>query len=150
MKKISKPRQTGLTEYVVKSVLKDIADNMFKQNNNMKIYYARPINLYNSELERRDMVHLFRLGFEVINPNKEELQKRYKKEGMDVFLEAVKECDALAFRSFPDLSIGAGVQKEIDKAIELNIPVIELPTFTSKRMLSVEDTRAYLQYLGFR
>jgi hypothetical protein len=116
----------------------------------MKIYYARPINIYNSAQDQRDISLMEQIGFEVLNPNKEELQERYKKEGMDVFLQAVTECDALAFRSFPDLSISAGVKKEIDKAIELNKLVFELPTITSKRILSVEDTREYLRCIGAR
>jgi adenylate cyclase class IV len=116
----------------------------------MKIYYARPINLYNSAQDQRDIELMQRLGFEVLNPNKEKLQERYKTEGMDVFLQAVTDCDALAFRSFPDLSISAGVKKEIDKVIELNKPVIELPIITSNRVLSVEDTREYLRCIGAR
>ena len=90
------------------------------------------------------------MGFEIVNPNKQELQERYKAEGMDVFLAAVTECDAIAFRSFPDGKISAGVKKEIDKAIELNKVVIELPTVTETRVLSVDDTRAYLKLIGHR
>ena len=116
----------------------------------LKIYLARPINLYDTPQDKRDIELLEKLGFEILNPNKEELQKRYKEEGMDVFLEAMKESTALAFRSFPDGKISAGVKKEIDKAIEMEIPIIELPTITSIRVLSVEDTRAYLGYLGQR
>ena len=115
-----------------------------------KIYYARPINLYNSSQDKRDIQGLAALGFEVLNPNKEELQIRYKAEGMDVFLQAVAECDALAYRSFPNLKLSAGVVKEIQKAVEINKPVIELPTLTSDRFLSVEDTREYLKLLGHR
>ena len=116
----------------------------------MKIYYSRPINLYDSAQDKRDIELMQQLEFEVLNPNKKELQERYKIEGMDVFLQAITDCDGLAFRSFPDLSISAGVKKEIDKAIELNKPVIELPTITSNRILSVDDTREYLRYVGFR
>lgn len=114
------------------------------------MYYARPINLYNSAQDKRDIELLKSLGFDVINPNKEELQERYKAEGMDVFLAAVTDCDGVAFRAFPDSKIGAGVKKEIDKAVELGKAVIELPTITSDRILSVDDTRAYLGYLGYR
>lgn len=116
----------------------------------MKIYYARPINLYNSPQDGRDIELMQQLGFEVLNPNKAELKERYKTEGMDVFLQAVTDCDALAFRSFPDLSISAGVKKEIDRAIELGKPIIELPTITVKRVLSVDDTREYLRCIGVR
>jgi hypothetical protein len=116
----------------------------------MKIYYARPINLYNTPQDERDIKTLEGLGFETLNPNKAALQERYKTEGMDVFLQAVTECDAIAFRAFPDLTISAGVKKEIDKAIELGKPVIELPTITSSRVLSVDDTREYLKLIGNR
>lgn len=116
----------------------------------MKIYYARPISLYNTKQEDRDLLLLTQLSLQVVNPNKEELQQRYKSEGMDVFTAAVKDCDALAFRAFQDGKISAGVKKEIDAAIELGKPVIELPTITSRRVLSVDDTRQYLILLGHR
>ena len=116
----------------------------------MKIYYARPISLYNTKQEERDLLDLSAMGFEVVNPNKEELQVRYASEGMGVFTSAVKDCDALAFRSFQDGKISAGVKKEIDAALEFGKPVIELPTITSNRVLSVDDTREYLKYIGAR
>lgn len=93
---------------------------------------------------------LSKLGFEVVNPNKEELQKRYEKEGMDVFLNAINDCDALAFRSFADCMISQGVWKEISRAQEQGKPVIELPSLLSKRELNVGDTREYLKLLGNR
>jgi hypothetical protein len=116
----------------------------------MKAYYARPINLYNTEQDKRDIELIKKLGFELVNPNKEELQNRYKTEGMDVFLQAVSECGVVCFRSFPDMKISAGVKKEVDKGIELGLLIIELPTITDNRILSVDDTRAYLKYLGYR
>ena len=116
----------------------------------MKVYYARPISLYNTPQDRRDIELMEKLGFEVVNPNKEELSKRYKAEGMDMFMPIVSECDCVAFRSFPDLKISAGVYKEIQKAIELGKLVIELPTLTETRELSVTATRQYLAYLGQR
>lgn len=116
----------------------------------MKIYYARPISLYNTKQEERDLLLLTQLSLDIVNPNKAELQLRYDKEGMDVFTAAVKDCDAIAFRSFQDGKISAGVKKEIDAAVELGKPVIELPTITSNRVLSVDDTREYLKLLGSR
>ena len=116
----------------------------------VKVYYARPISLYNTPQDQRDLTTLHQLGLEVINPNKEILAARYAKEGMDVFLEAMADCQALAFRSFPDLKIGAGVVKEIAKAVEMGVPVIELPTVTESRKLGVDETRQYLSYLGNR
>lgn len=116
----------------------------------MKIYYARPVSLYNTKQEERDLLLLTQLGFSIVNPNKEELQLAYKDKGMGVFTAAVKDCDALAFRSFQDGKISAGVKKEIDTALELGKPVIELPTITQNRVLSVDETREYLYYLGNR
>ena len=116
----------------------------------MKIYYARPISLYNTKQEQRDLATFNLFGWGILNPNKEELQIKYAHQGMDVFLMAVSECDAVIFRAFQDGKISAGVQKEIDKAKELGKPVLELPTITSKRILSVDDTREYLRLLGHR
>ena len=116
----------------------------------MKIYYARPITIYNTPQEKRDIELLEKLGFEVFNPNKEALQKKYKELGMTVFTEIVSECDALAFRTFPDGSISAGCVKEIVVAQEKGIPIIELPSAISKRSLSVDATREYLSNSGQR
>lgn len=116
----------------------------------MKIYYARPISLYNTKQEDRDLETISLAGWEVLNPNKKELADRYKTEGMDVFLAAVTECDGLVYRSFQDGKISAGVKKEIDKATEIGKFVLELPTITSNRILSVEDTREYLKLIGNR
>lgn len=93
---------------------------------------------------------LAKLGFEVINLNKEKLQERYKSEGMSVFYEALSDCDALAFRSFIDLKIGAGVHGEILKAIGLGKIIFELLTITEQRILSIEETRDYLMLMGYR
>jgi hypothetical protein len=69
---------------------------------------------------------------------------------MTVFLQAVLDCQVIAFRSFPDLKIGAGVLAEIEKAKNNGCLVIELPTLTEARNLSIEATREYLAYLGQR
>jgi len=121
----------------------------------MKVYYARPISLYGTKQEERDikLINSIRDGnvwWQLVNPNKEELQERYKTEGMDVFFEAMKDCDGLVFRSFQDGKISAGVKKEIDKALEMGKFVFELPTITSKRVLTVDDTREYLKLIGNR
>lgn len=116
----------------------------------MTVYYARPINLYNTPQDERDIALLKSMGLDIINPNKEELSKRYAVEGMNVFIEAMKDCDALAFRSFPDGKISAGVYKEITQAQQDGKIVFELPTLTSSRILSVDDTREYLKLLGAR
>lgn len=116
----------------------------------MKAYFARPISNYDTNQDVRDIQLLTALGFEVINPNKQTLEEAYKKQGMDVFYEAMKDADVIAFRSFPDLKISAGVVGEISKAVEQGKLVIELPTITESRKLSVDETRQYLHYLGKR
>lgn len=69
---------------------------------------------------------------------------------MEVYLQLARDSDLVAFRAFQDGTIGAGVYKEVVAAIESGKPVIELPTITSKRVLTIEDTREYLKYLGVR
>lgn len=46
----------------------------------MKVYYARPISIYNTKQDERDIQLLEAIGFEVNNPNKAELVERYKTE----------------------------------------------------------------------
>lgn len=116
----------------------------------MLVYFARPISNYKSLQDQRDLALLKQLGFEVVNPDKETYQKEYLDLGMDVFLNEVKKCEILVFRSFVDGNISSGVFKEIIAAQEADISILELPTITSKRVLSVEDTRAYLTLLGQR
>jgi hypothetical protein len=116
----------------------------------MKVYYARPISLYNTKQDERDIQLLEEMGFEVNNPNKAELVERYKTEGMEVYLQLARESDVIAFRAFQDGKIGAGVYKELQEALRVGKIVIELPTITSGRVLSVDDTREYLKLLGHR
>jgi hypothetical protein len=133
-----------------------------------KIYYAHSMSLYNTPQEKRDIELLENLGFEVVNPSSKELEKEVRNiklcgEGlrktkdeisrtiMDFFFkEVIPECDALAYRSFIDLKIGAGVSGEIKCAEKLGLPIIELPTITSARALDIEETRTYLKLLGER
>lgn len=112
--------------------------------NKLKVYYAHPITLYGTPAETRDIATLEALGFEVVNPNTPELDAAYKERGMEVFTPVVESCDALAFRSFPDGSIPAGVAQEIKVIHALNRPVIELPHMIGNRILSLENTRCYL------
>lgn len=115
-----------------------------------KIYFARPIHLYNSPQDVRDIKTLQDLGFEVIDPNTKENDTAYKLEGMVVFLRLIQQCDGVAFRSFPDGKISTGVFAEIREAIETDKMVIELPALISTRYLSVNDTREYLKLVGKR
>lgn len=112
----------------------------------MKIYYAHSISIYNTKQEERDIKTLELLGFEVVNPNKEIHQKNYKSKGMDYFVELVKACDSIAFRSHPNGDIPTGIYKEL----QTDKPIIELPSSINRRQLTVDETREYLKEVGFR
>jgi len=115
-----------------------------------KVYYAHPISIYDTAQEKRDITLLEQMGFEILNPNTPEYDASYKKGGMDIFKEAVENCDMLAFRAFPDGSIPAGIAKEIEFAKAKQIAIFELPSRIAKRTLSVESTREYLSEVGYR
>lgn len=114
----------------------------------MKCYFARPINLYGTPQDERDIALIKSLGFEMLNPNKEEVDRDYKARGMIVYEELVRQCDALCFRACPDGSITAGVAKEI--AAAEGKPIFELPCGIHRRTLTVEATREYLRNCGER
>lgn len=116
----------------------------------MNVYYAHPISIYDTHQELRDIALLNALGFDVVNPNQAEHDAGYKSYGMAYFTGIVCECDALAFRAFPDGSIPAGVLNEIRVAQEHGKPVFELPSAVSRRGLSVEATREALKECGCR
>ena len=115
-----------------------------------KCYYAHPLSLYDTCQETRDVKLLEKLGYKVVNPNNSIIEYAYKEKGFEVFLEEVKQCHVLAFRSFPDGSIGAGVGSEIACAIKYNIPVIELPNRVVFRTLTKDETKEYLRDVGQR
>ena len=120
----------------------------------LKIYYAHCLAIYNTPQEKRDIETLKKLGFEVVNPNEkihQENAQKIKAENpdrvMNYFYRLVGECDAIAFRALPDGAIPAGVGGEIKN---LGIPVIELPSGIKRRVLTVEQTREYLEEVGQR
>lgn len=129
----------------------------------MKIYYAHSLHLYDTPQEVRDLYVLRKLGFQVENPNFPthhhkcaEIRNTYSDydEGsskiMEYFTSVIEDCDALAFRAHIDGRIPSGVGMEVRKALELNIPVIEVPTFINSKFMTKAETREYLQYLGQR
>jgi hypothetical protein len=116
----------------------------------MRIYFARPQNLYGTPQDNRDKLALQFLGLEVVDPNTPEMQESYKEHGMETFFRLVNTCNALAFRAFPDGRIPAGVWKEVEAARERGIPIIELPSILPSRSMPVDETRLYLGYLGQR
>lgn len=116
---------------------------------NKKIYYARPIYLYGTPMDESNKVMLETLGFEVYDPNKNELLEEYKKIGMTAYYNVIKEVNAIAFYC-PTAEITAGVFKEIEFAKSLNLPVIEIPNMLYKRILTPEETRQHLKNIGHR
>ncbi len=118
-----------------------------------KIYYAHPVNLYDTPQEESDLAFLKFLwpDAEVYNPNSEFNCEKYKEYGMEWFFDKIGDCDLVVFRSSPDGKIGAGVWGEISFAdINCSIPIMEIPMLMESRSLSVDDTREYLKHSGVR
>ena len=129
--------------------------------NKKRIYFAHPINTYNTILETWYFNKIFKPflnEIEVINPNTEECQTGYAKYGMEYFKDLVQSCDSVYVLPFEDNSIGAGIHKEVVWAMEKNIPCIitklnfdfeqiwRLDTLDQQvKILSVEETRAKLK-----
>lgn len=122
-----------------------------------KVYFAHPINTYNTILEKYFLEYLSKYpSYEVINPNSPHHEMGYKKEGMDYFKKLVLTCDKLYAFGFSDNSIGAGISKEMDWMREKGGTVLFVPFFTqleemfvpSKnqfKVLNVEETRRRLE-----
>lgn len=111
----------------------------------MRIYYAHPRGTYDTVQECNDLDTLETMGFVVLNPNQRHHQENCHAcaDVMDYFLNLVGACDALAFRSFEDGLVGAGCVKEINHAIELGLPIIEMPNLNRERFLTIEQTQAH-------
>jgi len=119
----------------------------------LRVYYAHSKAIYHKPQEKRDIILLNDLGFDVINPsdeNHERLCKAWPDGAMAYFEHVVKDCQLLAFRAHADGNIGAGVVCEIDWAIEAGMPIIELPSRMLQRRLSLAQTREYLAEVGER
>ena len=112
-----------------------------------RVYYAHNMLHYGSNIEHQDIETLQKMGFEVVNPNHPDNEKAYKEHGFSIFTDMVDRCDILAFRSIMG-SISAGVGKEINFARAKNMPVIEMPTITTSRFLTVNETIEYCRPLG--
>jgi hypothetical protein len=123
----------------------------------LKCYYAHTMTSYNSTIEAQDIELLETLGFEVMNPNTDVHQQGCKdyafthgvSKVMNYFVEFIStQCDVVAFRALPNGQILSGVATEVDAAITLGIPVIELPCSVRKRMMDYSETKQYLIELG--
>jgi len=123
------------------------------------IYYAHPVNIYNTEQEKRDLYTIQSLFpvKEILNPNTQVIQKDIeilkKTDGhiMSYFYNLIStKCDVLVFRATPYMSITGGVWGEIQTAKDCGFPIIELPNLMSFRELSHEQTVEYLKLIGNR
>ena len=109
----------------------------------MKCYYAHQINTYGTEQEADDIRFLKSLGLIVCNPAKIEkfVDPWESWERMEWFCNLVRKCDCLAFRSFSDFRIGAGVMHEIRAMDSKGGMIFELQPRLFDRRLTVEQTR---------
>lgn len=123
----------------------------------MKVYYAHPMSLYETKIEKIDLLTLMNLGYEIINPSDQSVIdccNKYKdingnENIMNFFKNIIINCDCLAFRSFINGKIPSGVAIEIEYAKELNKPIFELPCLLTNRYLTHEETKQYLLELGY-
>ena len=120
----------------------------------MKVYYAHPINYYNTTTEVKDIETLEKLGFEVFNPNQRWIDQGYINSGRDMnfFKKLIEDCNCLAVRPNHKNDITSGVAFEINYAYEIGIPVFVLTDHTTlkKKFLSYEATKKYIKkYMKF-
>jgi hypothetical protein len=85
-----------------------------KSNKKIRVYFAHPMNTYNTPLEQLCLSVLQKRqpDWEILNPNTPEFQQECKKEGMPFFKKLVDTCDVLVALPFADGALGAGVIKE--------------------------------------
>lgn len=120
------------------------------------LYFAHPINVYDTELEAGLLVRIAERfhGRRILNPNAPEHDAGYKRKGMAYFIDDILPgCDEGVLLAFRDGMIPAGVYKEAEKLHDACCPVWEvLPDGTFKtwapnpaRCLTVEETRARIR-----
>ena len=122
----------------------------------MKIYYAHCQSIYGTNRERKDIAMLEAMGFEVVNPNTQEILrgleefrlKNPQESSMTYFCRIAEGCGAIAFRGIPGGGITAGVFMEIECVGVLGKPVIELPNQMVTRQMTREQTMEYLLDVG--
>lgn len=143
----------NIMNYATPSHQQQLTMNKYK----LKCYYAHPMLCYDSLIEEVDLALLQALGFEILNPNSSIHQEKAKEFGdfygkdkiMDYFKNLVSECEVVAFRGLPKGEIPSGVAVEVQHAIDLSIPVIELPSNVSGRMMTYPETKSYFYSIGF-
>lgn len=116
----------------------------------MKVYYAHPISMYGSALESTDIAFLRRVGLTVVNPAKlsKFVEPMNSTDRMNYFYRLVRECDCLAFRSFPDGMVGAGIQFEIGSMESKGGMIFEIrPVVAPTRWMTTKATQERLRSL---
>lgn len=120
----------------------------------MKIYFAHPINTFGTIVEQyvEQMIMSLYPESDIINPALDEHQEGYRQHGMEYFEPIVKACHRVVVLPFPDGSIGAGMAKEIQWALDSNIRCIyikfdieEIFSLIGYDVMSVEQTRSKLK-----
>lgn len=117
---------------------------------NQNIYFARPTALYDTPADIRGYSVLISAGYRIVDPNSPLHQFGYCLNGMAWFLNLIEDdADALAYMTYPDGSVGAGVAREILEAHLHGLPVFRIvdrelipETDMPARILSIAQTRA--------
>lgn len=125
-----------------------------------KCYYAHCQAIYGTPQEERDIELLEELGYQVVNPSSEQMSRNlaiwritndHPDNVMPFFEEQVRMCDLVAFRGLPyTFWISLGVAKEIQIALENDLPVIELPTALHNRLENLSDLHQTCKVCGRR
>ena len=127
-----------------------------------KLYFAHPINTYDTEMEERLLVKINEAfpGWEIENPNQENHRlgyKEWKKEkgnGMEYyFQEVLPFCAGGVFLRFRDGAWGAGVCAEAKFFADRNLPIwivspngkVRRGNLKKAKVLSVEETVARIR-----
>lgn len=130
------------------------------ENNNKFIYFAHPINTYNTPIEKDciDAIELKFPGFTIINPSDIKYQNEFsdyrskeKENYMPYFKSLVDKCSIIVYLPFQDYKVGSGVYYEICSienknniyqidAIEFNISKVSME-YVEDNKIDVDETR---------
>lgn len=141
------------------------------------VYFAHPVSHYDMDLEREciDVIYTMLsdcknensflnrtlVDVEIFNPNQQWLQNLYKnrkrkghKDPFSIFTEIANACDITVGVAFIDGTVGAGVAKEVDSAVQKGKDVYmiyfepdgrklfsKFEDIKNFRVLSIEETR---------
>lgn len=126
-----------------------------------KIYFAHPVNVYGTEIEKQglELLEVVFPGQEIENPNQPHHQKGYAEwskrqkekdthKGMNYFFEEVlPSCAGCAAMPFLDMRFGLGVVGEAKWFLERKLPVwIILPSVSLVRQITAKEIEMILSY----